>query len=57
MSEALFWQVMGGLLLLLGAVSLATAVWLRVRRERYTMPMLYGIAGLLVGGVLAVVVR
>ncbi|MGH7920652.1 MAG: hypothetical protein ACREQM_12010 [Candidatus Dormibacteraceae bacterium] len=57
MSEALFWQFVGGLLCLLGAVSLLTAGWLRLRRQACLVPLLNGVAGLGVGLVLAAVVR
>jgi hypothetical protein len=55
-SEALFWHLMGVLLLLLGAVALATAVILRARRQRWRVPLLYAVLALVGAVVLLVVV-
>lgn len=57
MSEALFWRVCGAALLVMGVVSLATAIGLRTRRQPWRVPLLYGAVAVGVGLALEVVMR
>ena len=58
MTEALFWHLMGGFLVFLGAVALATAAALRARRQAWRVPLAYAVIAVAVGaGLLTLVGR
>lgn len=57
MSEAVFWRLCGGLLLVMGVIAAATALALRGRQQPWRVPLLYGAVALGVGLALEVVLR